>query len=116
VSWRMYSRKSQCLRHERRLRAGHLDRCRFSLEQGLDPLTVGDSILDTQDAMEAARAGGPQRDSRDADQLESPEQTMLLNEPPKVISHKDSLSLRRWLRELPSCANPFTRIDKQIGL
>jgi ankyrin repeat protein len=38
--------------------SGHLELCRFFLEQGLDPLTVGNSYLGRQSAIEAARDGG----------------------------------------------------------
>jgi hypothetical protein len=38
--------------------SGHLDLCRYFLELGLDPLTVGDSFLGKQSAIQAARDGG----------------------------------------------------------
>ena len=38
--------------------SGHLDLCRFFLEQGLDPLTVGDGFLGKESAIQAARDGG----------------------------------------------------------
>jgi ankyrin repeat protein len=38
--------------------SGHTDLCRFFLERGLDPMTVGDSFLGKQNAIRAARDGG----------------------------------------------------------
>jgi hypothetical protein len=38
--------------------SGHTDLCRLFLEQGLDPMTVGDSFLGKQNAIQAARDGG----------------------------------------------------------
>jgi ankyrin repeat protein len=38
--------------------SGHTDLCRFFLEHGLDPSTVGDSFLGKQNAIQAARDGG----------------------------------------------------------